>query len=70
MKKYLILITLPICIKSFSQNLLTPFEKSKGIQTATYSQIIDYYTRLAKTYNGISIKNFDTTIIQNPIKNR
>ncbi len=61
MKKYLILITLPICIKSFSQNLLTPFEKSKGIQTATYSQIIDYYTRLAKTYNGISIKNFDTT---------
>lgn len=62
MKKFLIMIAVIIsAIHGLSQNIITPFEKSKGIQTTTYSECIKFYTTLDKLNNNISIKNLDST---------
>lgn len=62
MKKFLIIITSCILgIKGFSQNLSTVFEKSNGLQSATYLQCIEYYFTLDKIFSTISVKKFDTT---------
>ncbi|RUA09140.1 MAG: hypothetical protein DSY82_06285 [Flavobacteriia bacterium] len=37
------------------QNFTTEFEKSKGKETATYQEVIDFYTELANTYREISL---------------
>ncbi len=46
---------------SFSQNLVTIFEKSNGKQSATYFECIDYYKQLAKSFPTIKILTGDTT---------
>ena len=46
---------------SFSQNLVTVFEKSNGNQGATYFECIDYYRQLAKSFPTIKILTGDTT---------
>lgn len=46
---------------SFSQNLITSFEKSNGRQTATYFECIAYYQSLAKTFPTLKILTGDTT---------
>ncbi|HXL58976.1 MAG TPA: M14 family metallopeptidase, partial [Chitinophagaceae bacterium] len=69
MKKFLIVITVIILgIHSSSQNIITPFEKSIGMQTATYHECIKYYTMLDKLSNNINIKNFDTTDAGYPLQ--
>jgi hypothetical protein len=69
MKKFLIAITVIIpATHSLSQSMITPFEKSKGIQTTTYFECIKYYTTLDKLYNSIQIKNFDTTDAGYPLQ--
>jgi Zinc carboxypeptidase len=69
MKKFLIALTVIIlATHSLSQSIITPFEKSKGIQTTTYSECIKYYTTLDELYNNIRIKNFDTTDAGYPLQ--
>ncbi|MEZ4856240.1 MAG: M14 family metallopeptidase [Gelidibacter sp.] len=66
MKKLLFLLLL--LIMSCSQkkekpifNFTTTFEKSKGFETATYQETIDYYKHLAETYPEISIDSMGET---------
>lgn len=69
MKKFLIVITVIILgIHSSSQNIITPFEKSKGMQTATYHECIKYYAMLDKLSNNVGIKNFNTTDAGYPLQ--
>jgi hypothetical protein len=57
------ILTTQILIFSFlhAQNLSTPFEKSNGLQTATYAQCIEYYYKLAAGYKTIEVTTGDTT---------
>jgi len=69
MKKFLMVITVSVLSgQGFSQNLLTVFEKSNGLQTATYVQCIKYYFSLDKMFQTICIKNFDTTDANYPLQ--
>lgn len=45
----------------------TVFEKSEGEETATYWQIIDYYTQLAEAYPSISIEEVGETDSGEPL---
>lgn len=62
-----ILIILILCIscthsnKKRAYNFETHFEKSKGLETATYGQTIDFYTNLAEIYSEISIQAIGET---------
>ena len=49
------LLSLLSCF-AFSQSPITPFEKSDGKETATYSECINYYKKLDHASNKISIK--------------
>lgn len=76
MKKILILLCI---ITSCSENLkeepnepskidfTTVFEKSNGLETATYQETIQYYTHLAERYNEISIKAIGETDAGKPL---
>ncbi len=48
-------------INTNSQNLITPFEKSKSKQSATYFECIAYYKALFKSYSSLKILTGDTT---------
>ena len=45
----------------------TVFEKSKGTSTATYAEIIDFYTNLAEAYTSISTYPVGTTDAGEPL---
>lgn len=45
----------------------TVFEKSNGLETATYEQTISYYTNLAKSYSLISIQEIGETDSGKPL---
>jgi hypothetical protein len=45
----------------------TVFEKSEGLETATYEQTIQYYSELAREYNEISIKAIGETDSGKPL---
>jgi len=49
MKKYVLFLFLLVATRAHAANdsLITPFEKSKGMQTATVAQCFDYYKLLA-----------------------
>ena len=47
--------------KDKEQNFVTPFESSKGIETATYQETIDFYKELARDYPEINIQTIGTT---------
>ena len=49
--------------KSFA----TVFEKSTGNTTATYSEVIDYYLQLAKTFPEINVQTIGETDSGNPL---
>ncbi|MBA2761345.1 MAG: hypothetical protein H0U39_05170, partial [Segetibacter sp.] len=62
MKKVIVFAYILILgIKASAQFLITPFEKSRGKQTATYFECIRYYEMLDKQFKSISIKLFNTT---------
>ncbi|MDX1905202.1 MAG: M14 family zinc carboxypeptidase [Thermonemataceae bacterium] len=46
---------------AFSQNLQTPFELSKGTQTATYQEGIGFYEQLDKQYEEIKLLQYGTS---------
>ena len=44
-----------------AQQFTTTFEKSKGLETVTYNDCINYYRVLSDNFNAINIKKFYTT---------
>lgn len=46
---------------------ITPFERSKGKETATYAEAIDFYERLARRYNQIQVRTYGTTDVGKPL---
>lgn len=50
-----------------NQDFTTVFEKSDGTETATYDQVISYYTKLAQTYSTIDIMEMGPTDSGKPL---
>jgi NOL1/NOP2/fmu family ribosome biogenesis protein len=71
MKKLLLLCVISIsCTDTSKKNSLdftTVFEKSNGLETATYEQTIQYYTDLANSHTQISIKAIGETDSGKPL---
>ncbi|MDD7886513.1 M14 family metallopeptidase [Flavivirga sp. 57AJ16] len=69
----LILILLFFCISCTNSNrkptydFETHFEKSKGLETATYQQTIEFYTHLAQVYSEIAIQTIGETDSGQPL---
>ena len=47
--------------------LLTPFETSKGMKTATYEEVIDFYIELAKEFPEINVQTIGSTDSNKPL---
>jgi hypothetical protein len=47
---------------------ITPFERSKGTQTATYAEVLDYYKRLRDAYPTISVGDMGPTDAGYPLR--
>jgi hypothetical protein len=60
-KTFLTLAILLFTYLTRSQTIPTTFEKTKGIQSTTYSECIKYYEKLDKNFNSILIKKINTT---------
>ena len=75
MKKLLILAVVLSCVScDFSNYILeqdydftTTFEKSGGVETATYPEVIDYYENLAAVYPTISLQSIGETDSGEPL---
>ncbi|WP_111685456.1 M14 family metallopeptidase [Winogradskyella tangerina] len=76
MKKFIIfLLILSSCSensnksndKSSNSDFITTFEKSNGLETATYEETIHYYTDLADNYKEISIQAIGETDSGQPL---
>lgn len=70
MKRILaVLLLLTACTESTKQDLdfTTVFEKSDGLETATYKETISYYERLANTYPEIKIQAIGKTDSGEPL---
>ena len=46
---------------SITEDLITVFEKSNGLETSTYKQVIDYYKKLALKFPQISMQEMGKT---------
>ena len=68
MKKILISTIVIFTTNSFAQQFTTSFEKTKGLQSTTYSECVNYYSALNARYNTIAIKLFDTTDAGYPLQ--
>ncbi|NRB58428.1 MAG: M14 family metallopeptidase [Winogradskyella sp.] len=71
-KLFIILLLLSSCSESNKKNksevdFITVFEKSEGLETATYQQTIQYYKDLAHNYDEISIKVMGLTDSGEPL---
>lgn len=53
--------------EKIAPDLVTPFEKSKGKKTATYKEIIAYYTTLDKEFQSINVEEFGITDSGKPL---
>ena len=49
------------------ENFVTPFEKSKGLETATYQETIDFYMELAREFPQIHIQTIGETDSDYPL---
>jgi len=54
-----------ITFQSFAQ--ITPFERSKGQQTATYQECINYYKQLDANYEELKMLSYGTTDVGKPL---
>lgn len=65
MRRYLLLVVIIVLscknTKKSDIDFTTRFEKSKGLETATYQETIDFYKQLEKEYNSIQVDSFGTT---------
>lgn len=67
MKKFVLGLSACLCVGIVNAQM-TPFELSKDKNyTATYSQVISYYTALAKTNPQMKLINYGTTDIGKPL---
>lgn len=65
-----ILFLLLSCEKKIEDKIAeypTPFEKSNGNQTATYTEVIQFYIQLAKEFPAINIQTIGETDSGNPL---
>lgn len=46
MRKFFLLLTITLSVSSFSQNLITRFEKSGGMESPPYNEIIDWWKKM------------------------
>lgn len=70
MKKILVILILVVSCKSTTRkdfDFETVFEKSQGLETATYQQTIQYYKDLATAYTSISIDSIGSTDSGKPL---
>ncbi len=70
MKKILVLLILIVSCKPSTKTTYdfeTVFEKSNGLETATYQQTITFYNNLASTYPSISIDSLGQTDSGKPL---
>ena len=70
MKKILVILILVVSCKSSTKkdfDFETVFEKSQGLETATYQQTIQYYKDLAAAYSSISIDSIGSTDSGKPL---
>ncbi len=67
MKRLIILFFLSFTLFSNAQDLITEFEKSNGVKTATYQQTIQFYKNLANNYPEISIREIGMTDSGKPL---
>jgi hypothetical protein len=58
---------LPILFPQLKADWLTPFEKSKGRETATYQECIAYYQKLAEAYPALKIMPYGSTDAGRPL---
>jgi hypothetical protein len=69
MKKWLILVPcMMMTIICRAQSFDTPFEKSNGTESATYTQLINYYERLDAAYESIRMKDAGETNAYYPLQ--
>lgn len=61
MKKIILLLSFLPLYNLYAQNFTTVFETSKGTQSATYFESIDYYNRLDAAFNTILVKKMGIT---------
>ncbi len=71
MKRFLVLLLLITSCNTKNNktdfDFETQFEKSKGTETATYQQTIEYYTNLADSFSEISIQSIGETDSGKPL---
>ncbi|WP_299335901.1 M14 family metallopeptidase [uncultured Psychroserpens sp.] len=71
MKKLILLFLIVMSCSSEKTNqnadFITVFETSKGTQTPTYDEVIDFYKNLAKTYDAITIETIGETDSGKPL---
>lgn len=66
--KYLITILFTsFCVFANAQNLITPFERSNGMESATYFQAINYYRKLDERFKTIDIQKAGATDVIYPL---
>lgn len=53
--------------KKINTDFTTIFEKSEGLETATYQETIEYYQKLADVYSEISIQAIGETDSGKPL---
>ena len=58
---FLVIYVSLLCVRAFSQPTITPFESSGGKSSATYSQVISFYTQLTRLSPKVRIQQWDTT---------
>ena len=65
--KSILLFLFCFCLQFVSHSQTTPFEKSKGMESATYFQAIEFYKKLAGTSSRIAIKEQGPTDAAYPL---
>ncbi|WP_047244673.1 M14 family metallopeptidase [Maribacter thermophilus] len=54
-------------VEDIEIDFITPFESSKGTETATYEEVIEFYLRLAKEFPEINIQTIGETDSDKPL---
>lgn len=67
MKPLLLIFSVLFFETSFAQNFTTPFERSKGNQSATYFEAIDFYRQLDRNFPTIDLQNVGPTDLIYPL---
>lgn len=61
MKKLTLLLLCSFSLFAQKKNMLTPYEKGNGNQTATYAEVIEWFTQLDKQYESVQMLEMGPT---------